>query len=265
MKKHLIATFVSTVIMIAVVTANAFAFSDIYNHWARPYVEELRDRKISEGYSDNTFKPNGLTSREEAAQFLSKSMKSMGVDLDDSTASLIDIKGRWSEKSINELANFGLISGYPDRTFKPEASVSRAEVAKMMSIYLGKSADVDTANGFKDVDRTHWAESYIIGLKNLNIINGYEDGTFKPDNNVSRAEFATMTVRMLRYIESIKPKEPVEPDGGLLKAVNKARKEAGLSEVKHSDYLHEQAMIRAEEASRFFLIQGLMVQVYFRP
>ena len=91
-----------------------------------------------------------------------------------------------------------MLKGYPDGTFKPNAPITRAELAVVLtrlSVLVQLSADVSPKT-FSDV-KGHWAESEIKTAADNGWIAGYDDGTFRPDNSITRAETVTMVNRML--------------------------------------------------------------------
>lgn len=147
------------------------------------------------GYPDGSVQPNGNITRAEVATIFYRLLT------DDARAkyattsnSFSDIKtGEWYTKAISTLENAGIIGGYPDGTFKPNASITRAEMATI----IAKFASLD-ANGktFTDI-KGHWAQSYIELAAGNGWINGYEDGTFRPDKNITRAETFAMINRVL--------------------------------------------------------------------
>lgn len=96
--------------------------------------------------------------------------------------------------AISFLKDEGIIQGYPDGSFKPENDVSRVEVTKF--ILEGIDADIEkvTNLSFTDTDNTQWYADYLYTAKNLGIIQGYSDGTFRPTNSVNRAEFLKMLI-----------------------------------------------------------------------
>ncbi|WEG16712.1 S-layer homology domain-containing protein [Alkalihalophilus pseudofirmus] len=103
----------------------------------------------------------------------------------------------WAIKDINYLVEKGAIQGYPDGTFKPGNSITRAEIA----VVLAKTLDLDvdpevTTDKFSDVPATHWANPYIAAIvdQTEGVIDGYENGTFRPSNTVTRQEMAKMVV-----------------------------------------------------------------------
>jgi hypothetical protein len=108
-----------------------------------------------------------------------------------------DIKNHWSEKEINAAAKLGIISGYADNTFKPDIKISRAEFAAI--IYKAFSVRYyidDPGKTFKDV-KGMWHQDYVMALKNSGIINGYVDGTFKPNNYITRGEMIAIISRLI--------------------------------------------------------------------
>lgn len=100
---------------------------------------------------------------------------------------LTDIKGTTFEAFINRLVNAGVVGGYSDSTFKPEESVTRGQLAKFIFNAFDITKDV-TCEKFSDVDTTNTFYDEITSLKCAEIIAGYPDGTYKPDNSVTRGE-----------------------------------------------------------------------------
>ena len=104
--------------------------------------------------------------------------------------------------AVQILNKLDIIKGYEDGTFGPMKNVTRAEFATMIIRFLGMSEAVDNSKEnlpFPDIDGVDWAIGNIRAAKNLGIINGYEDGTFRPNNNVSFEEAVKMIVCTLGY------------------------------------------------------------------
>lgn len=117
-------------------------------------------------------------------------------------ANFYDTKGTIYEGVVNRVARLGIINGVTDTAFAPNKSLTRAELAKMLVYTKGLDNYAKTyelKSDFKDV-KGHWAESYIAVATELGILKGYEDGTFKPDKEVSYAEVVTILIRMLGYV-----------------------------------------------------------------
>jgi len=100
-------------------------------------------------------------------------------------------------KAIDELASKGVISGYEDGTFKPSNTITRAEFAKMIvTAFNLKMAENSTFKELSDVESC-WAQDYINIATSLGIVNGYEDGTFKPNNTITYGEISAVLSRQL--------------------------------------------------------------------
>ena len=107
-----------------------------------------------------------------------------------------DIAGHWVEDSVKSLIDQGILNGYPDGSFRPDQSISRAELAKTLATaYELKGASRE--GQFTDT-KGHWAEDYIEALAETQIITGYPDGSFKPEAPVTRAEMVVMLTRLLK-------------------------------------------------------------------
>jgi len=107
-----------------------------------------------------------------------------------------DISGHWAEAWMEQLYDEGLTSGYPDSTYRPENRVSRAEMAVFLLKAMHGSAytpPTPAGGSFTDVGG-HWAEDWIEQLKEEGITSGYPDGTYRPENQVTRAEMAVFLV-----------------------------------------------------------------------
>jgi S-layer family protein len=105
------------------------------------------------------------------------------------------------EEAVDTLVALGVINGFSDDTFRPENTVTRAQIAKMLVVALGYEDLISgTSSSFTDC-AGHWADSYIAFAAGQGIVNGYPDGTFKPDATVSYDEAITMIVRALGYTD----------------------------------------------------------------
>ena len=137
------------------------------------------------GYTDGTVRPNGFITRAEAAAMLSRLLE------DEATASALkpvfsDTPSKWYNQAINAVVARGIMRGYSDGTFKPNAPITRAEFAQMISAIDAKP--FGTAP-FADV-KGHWAELAIGKEYAAGRISGYPNGTFRPDAPITRAEAA---------------------------------------------------------------------------
>ncbi|MBR5219292.1 MAG: S-layer homology domain-containing protein [Clostridia bacterium] len=111
-------------------------------------------------------------------------------------------------KSVEKLVKLGIISGYEDGTYKPNNTVTRGEMAKIIAAFTFKAEELESLlgslkgipSGFSDVDDIdHWAKSYIKLASDKKIVVGYEDGTFRPDAEVTYVQVVKMLVCALNY------------------------------------------------------------------
>lgn len=157
------------------------------------------------GYPDGTVHPNGQITRAEVATIFFRLLKDEVRDGAFTTSnSYSDVAyGKWYNNPISTMSALGIITGYPDGTFKPNKPITRAEFAAIAARFdetqSGKSATFSDVIG-------HWAAKEI-GIAYANEwIKGYPDGTFKPDQNITRAEAMTLINRVLER----KPESPAD-------------------------------------------------------
>lgn len=103
-----------------------------------------------------------------------------------------DITNHQFQKQIEKLQKEGIIIGYPDGTFRPDAQISRAETAVLLTKAKKLIEDKTTVNPFKDVPVTHWALNSILAVYKAGFMKGYPDGTFKPEALINRSELSAL-------------------------------------------------------------------------
>ena len=102
--------------------------------------------------------------------------------------------GKWYSNAIGFLTGKGIIEGYPDGSFRPDEPITRAEYAKLASGFDSLSSG---SSSFPDVHASHWAKRFIDSAYTKGWIQGYPDGTFKPESHIRRSEVVTIVNRML--------------------------------------------------------------------
>ncbi len=171
-------------------------FPDVsMGYWAFTQIEDLNKRGIIAGYSDGTFKPEVVVTR---AQFAKMLCLAEGIPAGGSST-FTDVKGHWAEPYISALVGKGIIGGYPDGTFRPEARISRAEICSVISRAMDLSAG-SIKNSFPDIEG-HWAKSDIQLIASNGIVTGYTDGNFRPNASANRAEVSVIIYRMLAFAQ----------------------------------------------------------------
>jgi len=151
------------------------------------------------GYEDGLVRPNDDITRAEVAAIFFRLLKDDVRD-DNLTANSVftDVAlGKWYNKSISTMAKIGIVKGRTADTFVPNAPITRAEFAAICPRF--DRSDVEVQSNFNDISG-HWAENEIRRAASLGWIQGYTDGSFKPDQNITRAEAASMINRMLHRL-----------------------------------------------------------------
>lgn len=166
------------------------------------YEKEVKDIKEVKtfnqyvvGYPDGTFGPERNITRAEAVAMFTRLVRGK-VESTSRTTRYSDANNQWYSDALNYATEKGYISGYTDGRFNPNANMTREEFAQMISKYVAenvKKVEDNTLVSFKDVSDKNWSKSAIQDALERGIIKGYEDGTFKGDKDITRAE----AVRML--------------------------------------------------------------------
>ena len=149
------------------------------------------------GYPDDTVRPSENITRAEAAtiffRLLTDETRAAYWSQENSYS---DVNAEdWFNNAISTLSNAGVLNGYADGTFRPNETITRAELVKMAVTFYSSEAVLENP-AFTDV-AGHWAEAYIAEAVNLAFINGYTDGSFKPDQAITRAEAMKIINRTL--------------------------------------------------------------------
>lgn len=108
---------------------------------------------------------------------------------------LSDVTGHWAEDTILKLVEKNYISGYPDGTFKPDNTITRAEFVKILCAVMGYAPATEGTSTFTDVAATDWFFGYVVTAVQKGIIGGYPDGTFLPNNPITRQEASKVVVK----------------------------------------------------------------------
>ena len=149
-----------------------------------------------QGYPDGRVKPQNNITRAEVATIFYRLLTDDARDYFYSTDSgFSDVKpGDWYNTAVSTMVQAGILNGYSDGTFKPNASITRAEFATIAARFL--SNPYSLKDRFTDTEG-HWAEVYINRAAEVGWINGYTDGSFKPDQAITRAEAVTLVNNVL--------------------------------------------------------------------
>lgn len=167
---------------------------DITGHWAESIMKEFINKGYLSGYEDGTFRPNNSITRAEFVKILNKVFnltKGSGKVFNDTT-------NHWAKHEIDIAITNGVCTGKSLSQFKPNDPITREEASVMISNYK-KLADnnLDKLNKYNDANIvSKWAKPSVEGMIEKNYMSGYSDNTFRPKDNITRAEAAATLSRI---------------------------------------------------------------------
>jgi hypothetical protein len=190
---------------------NEKSFEDILNHWSKEDVEDMSSRLVIKGVSEEAFEPDRSITRAEFATILVRSLGLMRGDEGKNIFNDVN-KGDWYYEAVAKANEYGLIKGYEDNNFRPDAMISREE-AMVMLMRAMKIVELDTdmtneeirleLEKFSDYEHVKaWAEKATAICVDKHIVKG-DNNALKPTDNITRAETAAVIRRMLQKAELI--------------------------------------------------------------
>ncbi|CAH0121451.1 hypothetical protein PAE9249_03980 [Paenibacillus sp. CECT 9249] len=206
---------------IFVVARHAVTFADLEGHWAKAEIEKLGARQILNGVGEDRFAPGRSVSRAEFAAMLVRALDLQGGS---GAASFRDVKpDAWYGEAVATAVRYGLVLGYADHTFRPNAAISREEMAVMAARALrllhdgampsnGAKASssakdsIALMTAFTDGAQIHpWALKEVELLLQTGIMQGQSKDKFAPANHTTRAEAAVIVSRLLVSMKLLNP------------------------------------------------------------
>jgi hypothetical protein len=187
-------------------------FADVKGHWSEAAVTALASRLVVDGKGADQYAPDAQVTRAEFAAIV---MRSLGLAPVAGNAAYADVASSdWYASVVATASEYGLISGYEDKTFRPNQPISRAEAAIILSRawrLAGKELPSDEdagralVNAMDASDVPGWAKTAVGSVAALGMMQGYEDGSVKPDRQITRAETAALLHKLLVKSELIQP------------------------------------------------------------
>jgi hypothetical protein len=160
------------------------------NYWTRDAIESLATIGMIGGYPDGTFKPNKVINRAELTTMLVKAKVSITAEATETQFSDVP-KGHWASFYIRNGSEMGIVTGYPDKTFKPAKSLSRAEGVTVLSRFAElKEPETIVEGPFADVPGRHWAAKSITAARSAGMLTYLLEKPFEPSKLMTRAEAA---------------------------------------------------------------------------
>ncbi len=158
--------------------------------------KDVTNTKFLEGYGDRTIRPENKVTR---AEFVSMVVRAIGgFDSQKNYGkSFKDVaQGKWYSGAIAYAKQKKIIDGYEDGTFRPNAYITRGEAARILADAAGLTSE--KSGTFEDVRPGSWYEKYIEALLEAKVVDGYEDGTYRPENRITRAEAIKLIVMITK-------------------------------------------------------------------
>ena len=163
-------------------------FKDAYNS---------RDKSSAQGGGGSSASPGAGPSAGTALVKNYGAPKTGQTGESNTVTSFSDISKHWAEETINNLLGKGMISGGGDGKFYPDNRITRAEFSKMIVNCLGLKESAASSEQFTDVGRSDWFYGCVMTLYGREFISGYDDGTFRPNENITREEMSVIIYRVL--------------------------------------------------------------------
>ncbi|MEK4057037.1 glycoside hydrolase family 3 N-terminal domain-containing protein [Paenibacillus sp. FSL F4-0087] len=175
-------------------------FTDLqHSKWAEDGIEYMAERGTVAGYGNGIFKPQGLVTRAQAVTFMVRELYPQELEKPvEGTTTYSDVPTTHPfYREIALASKNGLASGFPGGSFRPDAPLSRAETAAFLTRAYSLLEGKQPAN-WSDT-KQHWAEAPILILSSNGLVGGYSDGTYRPNQTVTRAEYAVFMSRVIRF------------------------------------------------------------------
>lgn len=162
-------------------------------YWAYASIINLNNQELIKGYVDGTFKPANTITRGEAATIIARALNLKATK----APNFSDVASNYyAYNAIAAVSEHGILTGREVGKFSPNGKLTRAETAAILSRAY-KLVGTSTVN-FKDINSSHWAYGNIQALVSNNLVSGYTDNTFRPNVQISRAEFAVFLDRAIQ-------------------------------------------------------------------
>ncbi|WP_171056120.1 S-layer homology domain-containing protein [Paenibacillus sinopodophylli] len=173
------------------------SFSDISGHWAEANIKQAVSSGIVNGYLDGTFKPSEIVTR---AEFVVMLMNMLKPQVEGKALTFTDTAsiGAWAQQAVGQALQAGIINGYEDGSFRPNAQITRAEMAAMVAIALSHASEANAITGFADDESIPtWAIGSIAFMKQSGLMQGKGNNEFAPKDLATRAEAVTVLLKVL--------------------------------------------------------------------
>ncbi len=235
MKKKTLSVLLAAIMLLTALPFTAIAygtnaklpFTDVPdNVWYRDAVQFVFDRNTMNGLQPDEFGPEKNMTRAELATMLSRIAGADVTGYADKASVFNDVSAdKWYADYVGWAVEAGVVKGYDDGTFKADNSISRQEIAVMFVRFLGykdmEIKDPDATQKFTDEsDIAKWAEKDVETIRITGLMKGDDDGGFRPDSTATRAEIATIAMRLILAMDSRELELEVSASGSFMSAAD---------------------------------------------
>lgn len=191
--------FIISIVMLMIgYSSVSFAYSDTSEHWAKDVIDEMSDKKIINGYLDNTFKPNNSMTR---AEFIAIVNRLLGLKAE-STEYIADVSRQdWYYSDVRKAVEAGIIKGDLQGYIRPNDKITREEAVVILAraFKVTKAASIGVNFNDKD-DVSDWAKDDVYTFAKYGYLTGYSDNSIRPKAEIKRAEALTIIKRIIPNI-----------------------------------------------------------------
>src|ERR1700730_11775475 len=188
----------------------AQTFSDIQGNWAQTQIEKWAGKRLVIGYPDGTFRPDNRVTR---AEFVTMVNRAFIPNKTESSSNYKDVSmTQWYYHEVAIAKQQGYITGYPDGGFQPNNYITNQEVAVILArLFAADPKNLKDLN-FTDKNQIQsWAYTAVQKVTTYQLMNGYKDGTFQPNHEISRAETLVALDNAFLLLNSAQPSTSTNP------------------------------------------------------
>ena len=205
-KKKVLSAVLAAILLMTQISVFAKDYSDYpqrfwdvpKDHWAFGYISELVDKGVLNGYEDGSFRPDDTVTRAEWAKIM---VLAAGLPVNDDAVNFYDMYDHWANSYVNTAKEY--LAAYTDGTFKPDQAAVREDVTVSMVKLKGydvSKVDYSYLSRFSDMNSiSNSLKAYVAVAVEKELIDGFEDGTFRGQDALTRAEAATLLWRAFQY------------------------------------------------------------------
>jgi spore germination protein YaaH len=176
---------------------NGAYFTDTVGHWAQDDINGVAEKGWMTGETDDTFAPDQELTRAEAATILVRAKGLSDAGVPSPASPFADVPpGHWAAQAIAVAAQQGYVDGVAAGQFAPDLPITREQMSALLVRLLGLQTAAVTAPPFMDVPAASWSAPAIAALSGLGIVDGFVDGTFRPQAPITRAQMAALLMRL---------------------------------------------------------------------